>query len=130
MRAMPVLLCLLVSASCKKDADDIRKEVLEESALSCEAQREQDRIYWTGLLDACVDDAAPAAPQATECAAAVPEFDATYVVDTGDHVVLTNKRPVGDRVRWFRKDDDCRLDPGGTMTILDVRKADRVPRAV
>ena len=49
------------------------------------------------------------------------EFDKTYAVTIGDHVVVENR--VSDGHRRYRRGDDCRIDPGGTLVVLDVRRS-------
>ena len=75
-----------------------------------------------------VPGSGPAArPQPQAADPPAPEIGKTYRIAIGDRAVVVNRKPLSDGYRRFRRGSDCRIEPGGSMTILGTRTAGDPP---
>lgn len=108
--------CLVLSA-CGGDELEDQRGRLEK----IHAERIGRVLAFAGEREAALQGDLTACRRALEAAQDAPKIGATYTLAIGDRVMLTNRRPLSDGVRRFRKGGDCRIDPGGTMTVLGAR---------
>lgn len=107
----------LAAAACREpDARGLAPSETQRLRQECRDQRMRDAETCSHDLKICME-----AQTVLARGALVTEVGKTYVVGIGDRVVIENRKPLHDGVRRWRRGDDCRLDPDGTMTVIASR---------